>query len=240
MPGVARATGADAQASQLLRKYLLDKRFLFTLPRAVGLQMLHPAIACATAEHALYRDHVWLHKQRTVTQAIEIAVSDRDMRPSIRFTHEHVRGRTASGATYHALQPDLFHFQHATYVEALFTMVATFVGPLDPGGQDQLYRGCCQWYGRYGISMRPVPASWPEFGEYFESNCRAELRAGAHFEQFRTEIMAPSNWWPRVVPSRAIRAMQHPYARELAGIEVSAGDDRSLRMFARTCRWLSL
>lgn len=230
----------DPEALALLRKYLSDRHFLFMLPRAVGLQMLHPAIACATAEHALHRERVWFHKQRTVTQAIAIASSDRDMRPVIRFAHEHVQGRTSLGTTYHALQPDLFHFQHATYVETLFTMVQTFAAPLDPGQQETLYRGCCEWYRRYGISTRPMPDSWPEFTDYFENYCRAELRAGEHFERFRAEILAPSNWWPRVVPSCAIRAMQHPYAAELAGIEVTPGDARSLRMFARTCRWLRL
>jgi len=30
--------------------------------------------------------------------------------------------------------------------------------------------------------------------------------------------------------------MQHPYARELAGIEVTRRDERSLRLFTHTCR----
>ncbi len=210
------------------------------LPRAVALQMLHPGIAAGIDQHALHRDRIWLHKQRAVTQAIEIAHSDRDMRPAIRFSHEHVTGVTEYGSKYHALQPDLFHFVHATYVETLFGMVETFIAPLDDDRRATLYRGCCDWYRCYGISARPMPESWPEFTEYFDDYCRTELRPGPHFERYRDEILDPSNWWPRVVPRRAIRAMQHPYARELAGIDVSRRDTRSLRLFSYTCRVLTL
>lgn len=230
---------SDSEAMVLLRKYLQDRRFLFMLPRAVALQMLHPTIARAISEHALHRERIWLHEQRTVTRAIEIASADRDMAPAIRFAHDHVTGRTAAGAKYHALQPDVFHFQHATYVETLFCMVETFIGQLDDTRRETLYRGCCDWYRRYGISTRPLPGSWPEFTVYFDDYCRAQLRPGPHFEQFRGEILDPSNWWPRVVPRRAIRAMQHPWARELAGIEVSRRDTRSLRLFTHTCRVFS-
>lgn len=230
---------SDSEAMVLLRKYLQDRRFLFMLPRAVGLQMLHPTIARAISEHALHRERIWLHEQRTVTRAIEIASAERDMAPAIRFAHDHVTGRTAAGAKYHALQPDVFHFQHATYVETLFCMVETFIGPLDDTRRETLYRGCCDWYRRYGMSTRPLPETWSEFTEYFDDYCRAQSRPGPHFEEFRDEIFDPSNWWPRVVPRPAIRAMQHPYARELAGIDVSGRDTRSLRLFTRTCRVLT-
>jgi hypothetical protein len=52
-------------------------------------------------------------------------------------------------------------------------------------------------------------------------------------------MFAPTDWWPRAVPRRAIRAMQHPRAAELTGIEVSAADRRSLRRFAVMSRALT-
>ncbi|MEV5394041.1 hypothetical protein [Nocardia farcinica] len=36
----------------LLGRYLGDRRFVLTLPRAVGLQILHPSVAAAIVEHA--------------------------------------------------------------------------------------------------------------------------------------------------------------------------------------------
>ncbi|QZH63135.1 DUF2236 domain-containing protein [Mycolicibacterium farcinogenes] len=222
----------------LLSRYLPDRRFLFVLPRAVCLQSLHPTIATGISQHALLHRRVWLHHKRTVTQAIRIAFTDVDMRPYIRFAHEEVKGRDPAGDKYHALNPDVFHFQHATYVESLVMMVNTFITKLDEREHEQLYQECCAWYRRYGISTRPMPASWPEFCEYFDDACRTQLSAGEHFEPFRRQMFAPTDWWPRAVPQRAIRAMQHPRAAELTGVTVSAGDRRALRRFTVISRVL--
>ena len=220
----------------LLWRYLGDRRYIFMLPRAVCLQLLHPAIAAGITEHALMRERIWLHKKRTVSQAVNIAYLDGDMGPHIRFAHEHVKGRDGSGNKYHALSPDLFHFQHATYVESLVTMIDTFIRPLAADEHEELYQQCCAWYRRYGISSRPMPGSWPEFCEYFEDQCRTQLSAGEHFEPFRSEIFDPSDWWVRLVPKRAIRAMQHPHACELTGTHIKPTDRRSLRRFVGLTR----
>ncbi len=220
----------------LLHRYVGDRRFLFMLPRAVCLQLLHPAIATGIWEHALLRERIWQHKKRTVTMAVDIAYTDSDLRSVIRFGHEHVKGHTPDGGKYHALDPELFHFQHATYVESLVTMVNTFVRPLDKDEHERLYQQCCDWYRKYGISARAMPPDWPSFRKYFESYCRTELSAGEHFERFRDEIFAPSDWWPARVPRGAIRAMQHETAMELTGVQPSARDRRALRTFAGLCR----
>lgn len=220
----------------LLWRYLGDRRYLFVLPRAVCLQVLHPSIAAGIADHALMRERIWLHKKRTVPQLINIAYTERDMRSVIRFAHEEVKGYDGLGRKYHSLNPELFHFQHATFVESLVVMVNTFIRRLDDEELEQLYRECCTWYGRYGISTRPMPRSWAEFVDYFDSECRGQLSAGEHFEQFRDHIFDPGDWWPRIVPRRAIRAMQHPYSCELTETTVSAADRRSLWAFARSMR----
>lgn len=220
----------------MLWHVLADRRYLFVLPRAVCLLMLHPGIAAGITEHALMRDRIWLHKRRTVTQAVNYVYTDADMRPQMRFSHEHVKGLNIFGEKYHALNPDIFHFQHAAYVESLIVMVNTFIGPLDADEHEQLYQECCAWYRRYGVSVRPMPPSWPAFVDYFEDYCRSQLVAGPHFEPFREQIFAPTDWWMRAVPHGAIRALQHPQARELTGITVTAADRRSLRRFVWAAR----
>lgn len=233
MPG---SEAADLGPDSMLWHFLADRRYLFVLPRAVCLQLLYPPIAAGIAQHALLRDRIWLHKQRTVTQAVNIAFTSRDMRPQMRFSHEHVKGLDGYGNKYHALTPEVFHFQHATYVECLFVMIETFIRRLDADEREQLYQECCAWYRRYGISTRPMPATWPEFVDYFEDFCRTRLTAGEHFESFRDQMFAPSNWSMRRVPKRAVRALHHPRAQELTGVTASAADRRALRRFSMLSR----
>jgi len=85
-----------------------------------------------------------------------------------------------------------------------------------------------------------MPPTWPEFIEYFENHCRTELFAGPHFEPYREQIFTPGDWWMRTVPRPAIRALQHPHARELTGITATAADRRSLRRFVRLARLSAL
>lgn len=224
----------------MLWHVLADRRYLFVLPRAVCLLMLHPGIAAGITEHALMRDRIWLHKKRTVTQAVNYVYTDADMSPQMRFAHEHVKGVDSAGDKYHALNPEIFHFQHAAYVESLFVMVNTFLRPLGAGEHEQLYQDCCAWYRRYGVSTRPMPPSWPEFVDYFEDYTRTNLVAGPHFEPYREQIFAPGDWWMRTVPHGAIRALQHPRARELTATVVTAADRRSLKGFTRLARLSTL
>lgn len=70
------------------------------LPRAVGLQVLHPVIAPALLEHAPNR--LWLHKKRSVSQMIYLAYTGRPADSVIRFAHEHVKGVEDRGQRYHA------------------------------------------------------------------------------------------------------------------------------------------
>jgi uncharacterized protein (DUF2236 family) len=91
------ATVDQLDADSMLWHVLADRRFLFVLPRAVCLLMLHPGIAAGITEHALMRDRIWLHKKRTVTQAVNDAYTGVDLSPQMRFSHEHVKGLDSFG-----------------------------------------------------------------------------------------------------------------------------------------------
>lgn len=211
----------------MLRKYLGDRRFLLMLPRAVGLQILHPSIASALVDHAPLR--LWQHKRRTVLQMIYMAYLDEDTSRVIRLGHDTVTGHDDLGRRYHALYPKLFQFQHATYVDTLMTSIETFGRRLSDAQREQLYAECCQWYRIYGISDRGLPATWPVFRDYFEQACANELSLEDSGRQLAGQVLRPDSWIVRSLPAGAVRAMQHPRARELFDLPASTADRMSLR-----------
>jgi uncharacterized protein (DUF2236 family) len=215
----------------LLWEFLGDRRFLLTLPRAVSLQMLHPAISGAIREHSTTPKRVWEHERHTIPMLTGIAYAERDLSTLIRYGHERVKGTDDRGRRYHALNPELFHFQHATYVDTLFTMVETFIRPLTPAERERLYEECSIWYHRYGISARAMPDTWAEFQDYFADAC-ATLRLGCDGEFFREQLLRPDAWVVRWVPTGVVRELMHPRARELFGVE---GSDRAA--LAAYVRW---
>ncbi|MFB8005829.1 oxygenase MpaB family protein [Nocardia sp. NPDC056000] len=222
------------RAGDLLRRPLGDRCFLLLLPRAVGLQILHPAIAAALQEHAPNR--LWSHKKRAITQMIYMACEDRDMRSVIRNAHEHVTGYDEYGDRYHALRPEIFLFQYATYVDALMTASATFGPRLSEDARAQLYSECCDWYRSHGISDRRLPATWGEFTDYFDTACASELHLGTAGAALAEQALHPDTWIVRSLPRAAVRAMQHDRAKELLGIEPASADRLALRTLAGVTR----
>ncbi|MGW5310241.1 oxygenase MpaB family protein [Nocardia thailandica] len=221
-------------AGPLLRRHLGDRRFLLMLPRAVGLQILHPAIAQGLTEHMPTR--LWDHKRRAVLQMIYLACGTHDTASAMRFAHEHVKGTDDLGRRYHALHPDVFLFQHATYVEALFAAADLFGPPLSGPDRAELYRQCCAWYRGYGISDRRLPATLPEFAAYLDTVCAAELRRTPATAPLARQVLHPDAWVVRRLPAAAVRAMQHDRAADLLAVRRRPGDAAALRALAGTTR----
>ncbi|MFZ2526766.1 MAG: oxygenase MpaB family protein [Rhodococcus sp. (in: high G+C Gram-positive bacteria)] len=220
----------DIDPGGLLRRYLGDRRFLLTLPRAAALQMLHPAIA-AGMEHSRTPRRLWLHKQHTVPLLIRMAYDDTDLSSIIRRGHERISGVDDLGRRYHSLNPDVFQFQHATYVDTLVTMIEVFVRPLTGTEREDLYRDCGAWYRRYGVSDRGLPGTWAEFTDWFDETCRTELHRTPRGDSYRDQVLRPRDWVQRRVPTRAVRALMHPVAQRMWSVEVTAGDRRALRRY---------
>lgn len=222
------------RAGSLLRRHLGDRRFLLTLPRAVGLQVLHPVIATALVEHAPYR--LWLHKRRTVSQMIYLAHSGRTADSVIRFAHEHVKGVDDRGLRYHALHPEVFLFQHATYVETLMTAAEVYGPTLTADDRELLYQQTCDWYRTYGVSDRDLPPTWSDFTDYFTEACATRLRRSPAADELRDQVLRPDEWIVRHLPDGAVRALQHPRAVELFDIPRRPADAATLRAVAATVR----
>jgi uncharacterized protein (DUF2236 family) len=219
--------------SSILLRHLDSRRFRLALPRAVALQVLHPSIAAAFDEHV--SSSLWGHKQRSVGPLVRMAYRAEKSSWIIQFAHEHVMGVDATGERYHALQPDLFHFQHATYVDALVAGIETYAGPMTPAEHEQLYRECCDWYRVYGISTRPLPGTWRDFVDYFADAC-AGLRLTPAGERLAVEALNPPRWAFGTIPGFAARGIQHERARELLGVRMSTVDHLAFDAFAAARR----
>ncbi|MGW0639512.1 oxygenase MpaB family protein [Nocardia salmonicida] len=222
------------RGTSLLRRYVGDRRFLLALPRAVGLQILHPAIATALDEHMAMR--LWYHKARTVSQTIDMAYDERDQRHRMVNIHGHISGVDDRGTRFHALNPKVFHFQHATYVETLVVAINTFISPMSDLDHERLYAECCEWYLRFGVSARAMPPDWASFGDYFERTCAQELRLTPAGRTLAPEVLRPTSWVPRLLPSVAVRELLHPRTRELLGVRARPGDRAAFRSYAAGLR----
>jgi hypothetical protein len=81
-----------------------------------------------------------------------------------------------------------------------------------------------------------MPATWPEFVDYFEEACASQLRMNSYGRQLVPQVLRPNAWIPAQLPSFAVRALLGPRARELFAIEDRRADRIALRAYAATVR----
>lgn len=218
-------TGQISTESALF-EHLRSRQFLFMIPRAVSLQLMHPAISAGILEHSPSPGYIWLHKRDSVPATVEMAFTpnpEQWVPDRILLTHEKIKGTDAEGRRYHSLTPDVFHFQHAAYVDTLMETVTRFRGPMSPDERAELYDRCRRWYRIYGISEVPVPATVEEFDTYFRE-ATSELTVTPALTRYRSQLLRPRHWWPATVPTGAIRSFLHPVAARALGVRVSATD----------------
>ncbi|WP_063020874.1 oxygenase MpaB family protein [Nocardia niwae] len=222
------------ERDSLLGRYLGDRRFALTLPRAVGLQILHPSVAAAIVAHA--PSSLWAHKKRTVSRMIYLAYTLCDPHPAILYGHGVVHGVDSRGRRYSGLTPELFFFQHATYVDTLFAAIETFIRPLDLDEKKTLYAECCEWYRRYGISARHMPGTWADFQDYLAAVCATELVVTPDGDRLAPELLRPDAWVPRALPDFAVRTLLHERTRELLDIRLRPTDRAATAAYANVVK----
>lgn len=228
-------------------RYFGDARGLLFVVRAGVLQAMHPAIDAALRQHSDFFENPWNRLLRSSGPILGV-VYDRHGRAGetatwVRDQHKGIKGQTASGGKYHALNPDAFYWAHATFFESIIAVQARLGNPLSRHDQERLYDESIGWYEMYGLTMRPVPVDYRAFEAYWEHMLHEGLEA--------TEVAVGSfQGFPDVpAPYAALQglpwAMLRPFvtrgptfmargtlpvpAREKLGLTWSARDELALR-----------
>lgn len=232
-----------------------DLRALLLVGRAGILQNMHPAIAAGVQQHSDYASNPWNRLLRSVSPILGV-VYDGTQAPvtgaTVRDFHRDIKGVDAHGARYHALQPDVYYWAHATFFESQILLRELFGTPLSAAGQERIYAESVRWYAQYGLSMRSVPPDYAAFRRYWERTLEQVLestepvRWSLHPAR-RRDVPRPYEsiprplWWalrPLVMGGSMWLAAGTlpPVARERLGLTWTARDERRLRLVARAAR----
>ena len=148
---------------------------------AGSMQNMHPKLGAAVWEHSDFFGERWQRLMRSL-YPISGVVFDPvpDSGPTtgeeVRDYHRDVKGEMEDGSRYHALDPDVFYWAHATFWYGNVRLCERFGPWLSEDQKRQLFEESKAWYAMYGVSMRPVPDTYEDFLEYWDYMCRNELR----------------------------------------------------------------
>ncbi|MHB8592976.1 MAG: oxygenase MpaB family protein, partial [Acidimicrobiales bacterium] len=170
--------GAPTGPHSLLWRVAGDWRSMLPGTATGVLQLMHPAIGAGVAEHSAFFTDPFDRIYRSIPQIwATIFAPDAEHRGLvIRDVHRTIKGTDDHGRRYHALDPEIFWWAHATFTWSFFRSVELFhPRPLRRAEAEQLYAETVTWYSRYGVSRRPVPPDHSAFVEKFERVCRKTL-----------------------------------------------------------------
>ncbi|EHB57958.1 Protein of unknown function DUF2236 [Mycolicibacterium rhodesiae JS60] len=233
-------------------KYFGDWRGLLQGPWAGSMQNMHPQLGAAVEEHSIFFVERLPRLLRSL-YPIGGVVFDGERAPmtgaEVRDYHIPIKGVDAQGRRYSALNPDVFYWAHSTFFMGTILTAEHFGGGLTEDEKRQLFDEHVTWYRMYGMSMRPVPASWEEFGVYWDHMCRNVLEnnyATREVLDLSTMPKHPSlQWIPDFLWAAYLKVLG-PFAvwitvglydqpvRDLMGYSWSRRDERLHRLFGRS------
>jgi len=176
-----RPIGAPVGPGSILWSIAGDPRSLLPGTAAGIMQLMLPGLGAGVTDHSNFFEDPFDRIYRSIPLiwgsifASDDAAGDQVGR-TIRDFHPDIKGVDHRGERYHALDPDVFWWAHATFTWEFFRTSELYLArPLRRREQEQLYAETVTWYRRYGVSDRPVPATLDAFRKRFDDICRTEL-----------------------------------------------------------------
>ncbi|MDX6743556.1 oxygenase MpaB family protein [Actinocorallia sp. A-T 12471] len=239
--------------TSLTWRFFGDNRALLVGPRAGVLQLMLPELGQGVLDHSVFFSDTLGRLKRSAGPILNTVYGGQDAAATgatVRDYHRDIKGVMPDGDRYHALDPEIYFWAHATFVDHLFYATETFMRPLTEAERRVMYEESKTWYAMYGVSDRAVPEDWEAFQEYWHKMLTEKVAAhkSAKYSVGYAEKGLPR---PKEVPavvwkviSRPVNAVARfltvgglpPETRKILGLPWSAADERRYRTFARTVR----
>jgi uncharacterized protein (DUF2236 family) len=160
--------GPGSEAWALNREAML---LLGAGPRALLMQLAHPAVAAGVAEHSDFRADPWRRLQGTLRSYLTIVYGTATAaRAEIRRLNG-LHG-TISGPGYHARDPELSLWVHATLVDSTIVVADRWLEPLSRERRARYYAETIPIGRAFGIAPSLLPADLGAFEAYLERSIR--------------------------------------------------------------------
>ncbi|MFC7303570.1 oxygenase MpaB family protein [Streptomyces monticola] len=236
-------------------RYFGDTRNFLISPQLLLLQVAHPVVGAGVEQHSQFRAEPWQRLWRTVSslstviyggQQAATAEADR-----LRAVHRDMKGVDGQGRRYHALNPEAYHWVHATLVRGAFDGHRIFGKGLDDAEAEAYYRDMRDVGRVWGLKEHHMPADWKSFCAYYDEMVRDRLELNQSVRDVLDELARPQKPPVRLLPGfvwRPFAALSAHYAllvnigtlppvlRERLGLSWTPRQERSLRRFRRVVR----
>ena len=137
--------------------------------RALLMQLAHPKVAAGVDEHSDFRRAPIRRLRRTIGIIMAVVFGDRQTALAAARSINQAHGRVR-GAGYHAQDPDLLLWVHATLVDTSLVTYEAFVHRLSPGEAETFYQEMKTLGEVLGIPSQKFPDSLADFNAYMDAS----------------------------------------------------------------------
>jgi uncharacterized protein (DUF2236 family) len=163
--------------------------------RALVMQVAHPKVAAAVAQHSDFPARAMERLRRTLDLTLASIFGNEEesqaAADAIRAVHDRVAG-TAEGEPYEANDPALLQWVNATLIHTTLLVYRRFVRPLTVAEERKYYRESRESAVLFGIPREVVPESLDTFRVYVDAMLAGgELRASDDGRRLVRAILRP-------------------------------------------------
>ncbi|MGW0876054.1 oxygenase MpaB family protein [Streptomyces sp. NPDC002740] len=231
-----------------------DARAALMAPQLLLLQVSHPVVGAGVADHSNFRAEPWPRLIRTLLSLTTVVYGGQEAATAEarRLLHVHtgMKGTDSRGHRYHALNPEAYHWVHATLVKGPVDAQRLFGKGMSADELDEYYRGMRDVGRIWGLEDHHLPPDWPSFLDYYDDMVIHRLEFNRSVQDVLDELASPAKPFRRLpgpLWSPLARLAAHyallvtvgtlpPVLRERLHLTWSARQERALRRFARVVR----
>src|ERR1700753_566222 len=170
----AGETAARLGPASLIWKFYGDHRTqFFGFQRVAGVENCIEQLGQGVLDHSVIFSDTLGRARRTAPPLMNTVYSEdpHGWGRKVRDFHKPIKGTVSDGSRYHALNPELFYWAHATFVDQVIYNTDMFIRRLSEAEKAQIFEEGKAWYGLYGVSDRGQPQTYAEFVEYWDEMC---------------------------------------------------------------------
>lgn len=225
---------------------------------ALLMQIAHPAVAAAVAQHSTFREDPFGRLRRTLSSSFDVIFGTAGQAQRsidrVNAIHRSVRGTIPeTGEAYSALEPRALLWVHATLVDTALRVYDRFVSSLPAADAEAYYRECRPVARLFGVPEEAIPASLSAMRDWMrDAIASGEVRVTPTARDLAPSILYPSRIPPRFVwdvahlvsistlPAELRRQFGLPWspARERALDRAAAISRRLLPLLPRPLRYV--
>jgi uncharacterized protein (DUF2236 family) len=191
--------------------------------RAALLQLAHPFVAQAVADHSRTREDMLGRFLRTFEHVFAMVWGDLDDAAAsarrVHAIHAHIRGivrettgGVSAGTRYEANQPGALLWVHATLWETSLQIFEMVIRPLSAAEKDAYWEETKRFAALFGIPEELVPADWVAFRRYWDGMLASDVIQVSPTARDLADFLlrAPAWWlgpawqWLRVITARLL------------------------------------